>query len=109
MCLGDSFNNRKGIVELQSTKKEGYTHVILKSHGTCVKVLKELLSITCRYMELYLIWFFTVESYVIIYYISSCVIPQIPFFIDTKVGFLCSKEVAIAAFEKKRNISDAIT
>ena len=35
----DRFNNRKGIVELQFTKKEGDTHVILQSHGTCVKVL----------------------------------------------------------------------
>ena len=40
MCLGASFDIRKRIVELQSTKKEGHTHVILQSRGICVKGLK---------------------------------------------------------------------
>ena len=93
ICLGDRFNNGKERYsnrELQSTKKERDTQVVLHPYITCVRVLKKLFSITCWSMKLHLIGFFTTQSCVIFTF-QVGVIPHISLSLQAKGFFVARK------------------
>ena len=99
ICLGDIFNNGRGIVienNFQSTKNEKDIQVLLHPYIICVRVLNELFSITCRSMKFHLIWLFTTQSCVIIYLHFKWVwYHTFPFLYRQKKGFFVARRVSI--------------